>query len=393
MATGIPSPALPLMTEHFAGQEHQELLSRFTLQFISIFTPEPDSAFIIKFYVLSVAALFIVVGSPIAGRLSDRLGRRPVLITSIILFGISGAAGYFIDSLTMLLISRAILGFAAGGIRSCTIAIVGDLFSGEERNKFLGLQSSIMKWGTVIFLFTGSFLTNLGWRPPFLVYLLSFVILPLVLYSLHESLQQTSEQEVQKIMPPMPWFAVSQVLLGAFIANVAFFTTPVEVPFFVRESLPYLGPSWGGISVAIANTMAAIFALAYFWFKARLKYSQIFGVLFVLIAAGYYLLHLSTDYSLVVLGMILAGIGFGLILPNQSAWVMAVVDPAHRGYAVGLVTTAMYLGQFMTPIITQFLDVRGDPHALFLNLSMCLFVLGIIYIVLPIILDFHHSSS
>lgn len=386
MSTAIPAPALPQMADHFAGQARHEALGRLVLGLIGLIAERPDSAFIIKFFVLSVAALFIAIGAPVMGRLCDRWGRRPVLIASLSLFGISGAWGFVIDNLTALLISRALLGIAVGGIKASTIAMAGDYFHGAARNRFLGLQGSVMKWGGVAFLFMGSALANSGWRAPFLVYLIAFAILPAVIARLPESrpqqpARQSGQQRQSGQHEPIPLLAAGTVFLAAFIGSVAFFVTPTQAPFFVKQSFPDLAPFWRGFAIVATNIVAAITATSYFRVKARYSYGAVFSLIFALVAAGYFIVSLADSYGLMLAGIALAGCGFGLIVPNQSAWILAIVPASRRGYAIGGVTTAMYLGQFAAPIIIEAFKAPGDPHAVFRNIAAVLLVLAALYFI------------
>ena len=94
LAATIISPALPEMTTVFADTPNAELLVRLTL---------------------TMPALFVAIGAPFAGLLLDRLGRKPVLMVALLLYGLAGTVGYFLDSLMTILVSRAVLGLETAG--------------------------------------------------------------------------------------------------------------------------------------------------------------------------------------------------------------------------------------------------------------------------------------
>jgi MFS family permease len=78
----------------------------------------------------------------------------------------------------------------------------------------------------------------------------------------------------------------------------------------------------------------------------------------------------------------IAGLGFGLYAPNHSSWILTIVSPRRRGFGVGLVTTAMFLGQFSAPLLIQpFID-RTNPAAVWRAVSAALLFLGVLYAVL-----------
>ena len=77
-----------------------------------------------------------------------------------------------------------------------------------------------------------------------------------------------------------------------------------------------------------------------------------------------------------------------LSVPNKlrgramGSWILAVVGPGKRGYGVGLVTTAMFLGQFLTPIVAEPLIDPNDPGTVWKSVSAMLLCLAVLYGVL-----------
>ncbi len=91
MSGATIAPSLPAMQDHFASVANAQLWVRL---------------------VLTIPALFIVIGSPIAGVIVDRLGRKPLLVVSAVLYGLAGCSGFFLNSLFAILAGRALLGLA-----------------------------------------------------------------------------------------------------------------------------------------------------------------------------------------------------------------------------------------------------------------------------------------
>ena len=100
MSGATIGPVLPVMSEAFADT--------------------PDSAFLTRL-VLTMPALFIVITSPFAGYLVDRLGRKKLLLAATLLYGFAGSAGSWLDSLTAILVSRALLGVAVAGVMTVCV--------------------------------------------------------------------------------------------------------------------------------------------------------------------------------------------------------------------------------------------------------------------------------
>ena len=383
LGTPLASPAMPEIARVFAENAQNELFARAILSAISVLPGDPSVIFLVKFILLSIPALFIILSAPLVGWLSDNVGRKDLLNTSLLIFGISGASGYFADSFYFMFVGRAILGLSIAGIKTATVAMVGDYYQGAERNKIIGWQGSAMKIGGVIFMLLGGFMANYSWQAPFLGYMLAFLILPSGLIALSGGLPTTAASDTQAddSLPAIPFWSATYVFLSAFLASGLFFITPVQLPFYLRNAFT-ASPFEMGAAIAVGNTVGALISLAYYRFKRRMNFVAIYSFIFLAMSIGYFMVAEASTYNTALLGMIVAGLGFGLYVPNHSSWILSIVSPQRRGFGVGLVTTAMFLGQFSAPILVQpFIDA-DDPTAVWRAMSTLLLVLGGIYAVL-----------
>lgn len=376
LSTGIVSPAMPDIALAFADNVTEERIPQALVSLIAMVSDSAGIDFIIKFFILSVPSLFVVIGAPLFGYLSDLWGRKRLLLISLATFAIAGTSGYFVDTLTALLAGRAVLGLSIAGIKTCTVAMVGDYYHGEERQKFLGLQGSAMKLGGVVFLLLGGLLADISWRAPFLVYLMSFLILPGVILHLFEV--HTTHKE-KKSGSAIPWRPAAVVLGTAFIASGSYFMILVQIPFFLDQAF---SPSRFqiGLAAASGNIVAGLIATRFYLFKARLSYPAMFSWVFLMLGTGYWIVSISSSYTMVLAGLAVSGLGIGLILPSQDSWMLSIVPAARRGMATGLVATVMYLGQGLAPVLIQPVIDPGDPFFVFRVTSMLLFVLALAYL-------------
>ncbi|MBT5032529.1 MAG: MFS transporter [Proteobacteria bacterium] len=384
LATPLASPAMPEIARVFAQNAQNEPFARAILNAISILPGNPDVIFLVKFILLSIPALFIIVSAPIVGWLSDNVGRKSLLNGSLLIFGISGVSGYFADSFLFMFVGRAILGVTIAGIKTATVAMVGDYYQGAERNKVVGWQGTAMKIGAVIFLLLGGYMANFSWQMPFLGYLLGFLILPSGLIALSESLpaiKAISEPTSSTSLPAVPFWPSTYVFISAFLASGLFFVTLVQLPFYLANAFDAT-PFEMGAGVAVGNAVGALISLVYYQFKRRMNYVAIYAFIFLSMGLGYFVVAWASSYATVLLGMILAGLGFGLYVPNHSSWILSIVSPMRRGFGVGLVTTAMFAGQFFSPIIVQPFVDPSNPSAVWSTIGAFLLTLAVLYTVL-----------
>lgn len=120
--------------------------------------------------VYSVMAIFLI---PIAGYLSDRIGRKAVIIPSLIITGIGGsvcgAAAVWMDhSYSVILLGRVLQGIGAAGAMPIVLPLVGDMFKSEEDvSSGLGIIETANTCGKVLSPILGTALVAIVWHLPF----------------------------------------------------------------------------------------------------------------------------------------------------------------------------------------------------------------------------------
>ena len=333
MAGATISPALPQIQQFFQN--------------------EPNSEFWVKL-LLTLPALFTAIGAPFAGMIIDRFGRKPLLIGAVTLYGLAGGSGCVLSSLTGLLIGRAFLGLAVGAIMTTSIALIADYYQGPKRNQIMGTQAAFMGYGGVVFLTLGGFLADIGWRIPFLIYLSAFAILPLVIFCLTEPDVESDRNSIlaEDVEAKLPIGTIALIYTLTFLTMVAFYMIPVQLPFYLK-SLGQVSNAQTGIAIAASTLASAIVSMRYGSIKTHLSFPGVLICLYLLMGLGYVTISLAKSYPVVVMGLIFAGSGLGLLLPNMNVWLNAKTPIASRGRVLGGLTTCMFLGQFCSPIVSQ----------------------------------------
>jgi len=322
----------------------------------TVFYNDQQSEFLVKL-VLTIPALFIAIGGPIVGIIIDRWGRKPMLVFSIILYGISGASGFFFDSLVEILISRALFGFAVAGIMTTSFALVGDYYEGSQRNRIIGLQSAFGTFGGVMFLLAGGYLADISWKAPFLIYLLAFALLPLVIYFIKEPNIPKRKQIQEKRTKEKTSYLIFPL---AFLSMVIVYLTPLQIPFYLKE-LGDISNTEIGIAIASTYLSAGVTSIFYKKIKSKLSFQNIFMLSFLFSGVGHVLVSLSGNYNGVVSGLVVGGIGLGLLIPNMFLWLMSKTPEQFRGRAIGSLLAFVFLGQFFSSVVSQsFIEQLGS---------------------------------
>lgn len=150
---------------------------------------------------ISIFAIAQLVASPIAGALSDKIGRKKLIALGMIVFSFSELLFGLAQVKTGFYISRALGGVAAAMIMPSVTAYVADLTTIAERPKAMGLVSAAISGGFIIGPGIGGFLAALGIRVPFfaaaLLAFIGFVLTLTVLKEPEKSMQ--SEHTAEKV--------------------------------------------------------------------------------------------------------------------------------------------------------------------------------------------------
>ncbi|MEX2528638.1 MAG: MFS transporter [Gemmatimonadota bacterium] len=370
LAGAIIAPALPTMAEHFHDTPGVDLLVRL---------------------VLTMPALFIVVGAPLAGWIADFRGRRGLLIGSVLAYAVTGTAGAFLPSVGAILVSRGLLGLAVAGVMTAVTALLADYYGGADRARVMGFQAAFMGLGGLVFTGLGGLLAGVDWRGPFLVYLLALGVLPLTIRTLWEPLKEKDsppERNVGSQPGPQlgtgrwdstdfPWRVVAPVYGVAFIMQMAFYTIPVQFPFHLA-AVTGGGPELAGLAIGTTSLFFSLASLASARLNEGVGYGTVIGRGFLVGAVGFAGVGLAASPLTMFPSLAVAGIGIGLVLPAMMVWLTTAVAPRLRGRALGGLTTAVFLGQFVSPLASQPFLVRVGSEGVYLGVAGLLVLVALL---------------
>lgn len=335
MAGAALAPALPTLQAVFSDDPHAHFLTR---------------------QLLTVPALFIVLAAPLAGWLTDRIGRVRLLVASVLLYVLAGCAGALLDDLRSILVTRALLGVAVAGLMTSVTTLIADYFQGPQRDVVFGRQGAFMSFGGVFFLVAGGLMVDLHWRAAFLVYAAPLALLwwlsrlpePVV----HTPLLQGSAEG-------LPWIKVALIFFAGMIGMMVFYVIPVQLPYHLVGITEASG-SLIGFTLALSNVSGTVAGLSFARIRSHLGPLQVITLVYLLMASGYLLIALAQSLLPVMLGLGLAGFGLGLTVPNLTTWLSGFVPAEVRGRLMGGLTAAVYVGQFLSPLAAQpFVNAYG----------------------------------
>lgn len=328
---GVPliSPALPIVRDAFGISDAQASL-------------------LITAYFLTGIVL-----SPFIGVLADRVGRRRVLVPSLFVFAIAGGATVLAPTFGVVLMLRLIQGTAAAGVFITTVAIIGDVFEGAQRNTVLGVNNAVLSVGAATFPVLGGALAAVTWTAPFLVYLAA---LPLGLLALRYLEEPPGERESRGI-------ASLAGAIGSLTAVEAttFYGTAFLAEFLtfgaIFTALPFLLAAGGtapvtiGLLLTVSAVASALVSTANGRFARHVSNGELIAAGFVCYGLGLLAAWLAPSVVFVAVAVVIFGAGFGLTMPAVDAGISNRVTSRYRAGALSLRNSTTFLGRAVGPVL------------------------------------------
>ncbi|HGA2316970.1 TPA: MFS transporter [Pseudomonas putida] len=339
------APVLPRMQAHFA---------------------ETPGVAVLVPVALTLPALMIALLAPLAGVLADRIGRRPLLLASMLLYSLCGLLPLWLDSLGLIVASRAGIGLAEAGIMTCCTTLMGDYFDGRRRERLFALQMVVTSLSAAVFMGLGGALGESGWRLPFALYAVGMLCLPLMAMLLWEP-RACPVAPAAAAAARFPWPALAPLYLLTVLAGISLFIVPVQAGY-VLQLLQVDAPGQVGLAMG-ANQLGVLAGALAFRLLTRLPAGWLLALGFATAGAGGGLMALASSHALVVLAVLANGVGVGLLLPTLITRVMQQVGFDQRGRATGGFTAAIFAGEFISPLLVLALTAGVAaqlPHALLL---------------------------
>lgn len=373
------APALPKLQAAFITTENVELLVRLTL---------------------TMPSLFIVIFAPVMGYIVDKWGRTKLLFITTLAYGIAGGSGFFLNSLETIILSRALLGVAVAGIMTAATTLIADYYQGEQRSKILGYQAGFMAFGGLIFIVLGGFLAGIGWQFTFLIYLAALPLVPAIWKYLHEPERSTTVKTTQQTQTSptssqnFPYLAIGIAYILTLLLQIFFFFTITELPFFLTTTLA-LDAGLIGLVLASTTLTAGSFSLLYKQIKQRFSIITIFIASYLFFALGFFIIYLSPTLIGIILSLLISGIGLGLFVPNITVWITTSTPESSRGRVLSGFTSFLFMGQFLSPLVSRFLldSAQFTFRDLFALGGLILLSIVIVFAIANYFLKFEQDSQ
>jgi EmrB/QacA subfamily drug resistance transporter len=357
-----------------------------------------DLQWVVDAYALTLAAFLLTWGAT-----SDRIGRRLIFVVGLAIFVCASLACALSSSPLFLNLARGVQGIGAAGMFATSLALLASAFHGKERGTAFGIWGATIGLAVAIGPLAGGLLTEgIGWESIF------YVNVPIGIAAIWISLTRVAESRDPSAGPPdwpgLVTFSLGLFLLifalvrgnpegwgsplivtfliGAVVLLVAFIVVEARVQYPMFDLALFRVPTFGGAAIAAFALSASLFSLflymtlyiqnslGYSPLQAGLRFLPLSLLSFVvaplagrlsarvpirfLIGGGMLLvtislllmrgLNASSDWTELLAGFCLAGIGTAFVNPSLATTAVGVVPPQRAGMGSGINSTFRQIG-------------------------------------------------
>ncbi len=341
-----------------------------------------QSSMIITLY--SVVAIFLI---PIAGYLSDRIGRKKVIIPSLILAGVGGiiaAWGTWAadNPYTFVLIGRIFQGVGAAGAAPIVMPLVGDMFRDEDEvSSSLGVIETSNTFGKVLSPILGAALASILWYSPFLAFPV-FCLISILLMTFLVKTPDTTEEpphfgefiyKIKGVFKEKGRWIYAIFAIGCIIMYVLF-----GVLFYLSSTLEDTygidGLKKGLIlAIPLASLCLASFITGKKISKNKVLMKWLTFIGLVLLATGVFIISFSENLWYLLSIFFLCGIGIGMSLPCLDAFLTEGIEKSQRGTITSIYSSMRFIGVAVGPPVFAILMENSRLLMFYSTTAVCIF--------------------
>ena len=326
---GIIIPLLPFYAEHFGA-----------------------SALVVGLLSTSFSLMQFLF-APFWGRLSDRIGRRPVILIGLIGSALSYSLFALATSLPMLFVARCLAGIAGANIPTAQ-AFIADITTRENRARGMGMIGAAFGLGFIFGPAIGGFLSHWGYAAPawfaaalsFANFVAALVLLPESRSAAEEGARPGRLEAFKRalVRPHLPL-----VLLVYFLVLAAFSSFEATFALFSERQFGFtsttIGYMFAWVGVVLATVQGALVGRV----AKRLGEQRIVPVAILIIAFGLALIAASGSVPALAVASGVLALGMGFNSPSMLSAISQLADPRDQGSTLGVSQSLGSLARIVGP--------------------------------------------
>lgn len=316
----------------------------FLVPLLPSFEKEFNIPHLVSVWIVVASTLGILISIPM-GYISDKYGRKPMIVLGMVIISITTLASGFSKTADQLIVFQFILGLGWAAFITSSSAMIGDIFLPEMRAKATSITLIGLFSGTATGFLTAGFLYgSIGWKATF--YFLAIIIMAITLIILKVLEDPEKEKITRRGISSLK--GNNTVYLCSFILGMVGEGIIIMSPLYMAQQ--HMSKYDIGI-LLFAMTIATLMTLPLAgWLADRIgrKKPITYGFLFS-VPLLFSFSFVTNSYQLVII-LILLGIGTGLGFPAMSAYAQDSASKA-RGTAMGIYYTSRVAGMAVGPLL------------------------------------------
>ncbi len=300
-----------------------------------------------------------LIGAPVLGRLSDRYGRRPILLASVLGTFVGFLLLGFAGALWMLFASRIVDGLTGGNL-SIAQAYITDVTSPKERAKGLGMIGAAFGLGFIIGPAAGGLLSQWGYAvPAFVAAGISFMNLVLIYAWLTESLPPERRNAAAQERPAVNLAALvvalrrpftGSLLITRFFFGVAFATFQTVFSLYALTKFGLSAAQTGYILAYVGVLSVITQGFLVGWISSRVREDILIVACVALMAASLVGWALASSVLALLVIMVPTAFSGGLLNTLLSSTLTKAVDVKETGGILGLSASIESATRIIAPV-------------------------------------------
>jgi ferrochelatase len=400
-------PLFPSLAQHYLTTDGDNYFLKIIFGSIQAVANYTDGSSVFSGLVLfggilgAIYSILQFIAAPMWGALSDRIGRRPVLLYSLIGMAFSYLIWFFSGSFTLLIIARVIDGIMGGNISTAT-AVVADVTTKSNRSKGMAIVGVAFALGFIFGPALGGIFSTIdltkmypslvqyGVNPFSMPALVAFVLTCSNVINVYFNFKETLPVEkrginktersanIFKLFKPLPYEGVNYVTLTNFLFTSAFSGMEFTLTFLAHERLNFTSMQNAYIFIYIGFIIAFVQGGVVRRKAAEVgeKKMALMGLLSVI--PGLIIIANAYSVKMLYFGLLFLGIGSSMIIPCLTSLVTFYTPAEEQGRSIGIFRSMGALARVVGPLSAAILYYKFGSSAPY--------YVGATFLILPIIL-------
>jgi MFS family permease len=328
--------------------------------------------------VIGLNALPRVFTGPITGYLSDRIGRKPLVMFGPALRGVTNVVQFAVPDFTTFLVMELVGQVGVSMWATSSNVLLADITTTRNRGRVLAMRQMALRVGFILGPLLGGVLAvSFGLRWLFLLNGISkVVILVVVFFMVSETRPERTAHATERTSIPWrermrPFLNLSFVALGVAIVGQAMAQSAVLqtlMPVYAQEVFGQ-GESSIGLLISVAAVMALMVALPNGILSDRYGRKASLVPALALISVAAFLLSWAGSYAWILVAVAVQGSGEGMTMSSAQSYAMDMAPADKRGAYLGVVQMFQAIGGLAGPFVIGAIYSEVSPSFAFATLG------------------------